>query len=1059
MKGDFSRLRFDATKHYAAVLEQQGRVALDADGNEATAINDYLRTTTNRDVIGRCGVPKHGGGFEIGPIPASGTGVTDLSISAGRMYVDGILCEQDSDTTYLGQVDYPNAPFAPVAGQTDLVYLDVWQQHVTAIEDDALRERALGGPDTTTRLRTVCQVKILPNVGAGGPVSCSSDIPAWDALRAPTTARLTTQVAAGPADEPCTLAPGGGYAGLENQLYRVEIHASQNGTAGSFKWSRDNGSIVVAVTDFLAGNQVEVERLGWDDVRALRKNDWVEVLNDATELQGVPGTIARIVDILPGRILQLDRNVSAHDDDARHPRVRRWDQGGEAIAIPSGPVTIENRIELTFSGSDFRSGDYWAFAARVGYGDRAGDIIDTLADAAPRGIVHHYCKLALVTWSAGAGGTVNAAETTDCRVEFPPLTELPKAATCCTVTVGDGVRSVGDFTDLQEAIDEVPDGGTVCVLPGEYVLRQPVRIDGRNGVTISGCGRAARILAGQFSALIASRSEAIRLQGLSVEAASPRGAMAFDVCREITIVGCHVQQAATRAPAAAVPAIVVAAGESIRIQTNTLLGNPGVAVSGEDITIADNRLLGGGVWIQEGTAFAHVAGNRIAGGGAGAGITLGGELETEVQPGLTGVSAVRIERNVIQNMGESGITTMASRAGTTTPPTTVAPPVGPALSDTRAGAALLSTGIVAADSVRAFTAFGSTTTYVAPTGRGQADDLAIVNNQIQGCVTRPASGGQVVSPRGAIVLHGVSRVRIAGNDISDNGTVGTPCCGVLVHTCRELEIANNRIVANGSTGWDGSGAPQAGILAYQVTEGSTAAARIHDNTVVCPRGHSLLVVALGQVSIVGNTLASLDVVPRPSRQDVLGGTAATGAGVVVWNGGVKSGLPDFQSFWRNVMGITNVRAVAAAPAARVLPDGRIVFQGNQVTVSSATGASEQSPLRTAVNVLSFDDVGLDANEIDVKVAGMSGVMAMARTLRVSDNRIADDPERMSYLGVAKWHIVAGNQATKCLVALGEQVIDAPNQVTFADPIYALAFCERAKKAFEDYLRRQGFAIR
>ena len=46
-----------------------------------------------------------------------------------------------------------------------LVYLDVWQRHITALDDKLLREVALGGPDTTTRLKTVWQVKALPLAG------------------------------------------------------------------------------------------------------------------------------------------------------------------------------------------------------------------------------------------------------------------------------------------------------------------------------------------------------------------------------------------------------------------------------------------------------------------------------------------------------------------------------------------------------------------------------------------------------------------------------------------------------------------------------------------------------------------------------------------------------------------------------------------------------------------------------------------------------------------------------------------------------------------------------
>ena len=43
-----------------------------------------------------------------------------------------------------------------------LAYLDVWGRHVTALDDPRLREVALGGPDTDTRLKRVWQVKVLP---------------------------------------------------------------------------------------------------------------------------------------------------------------------------------------------------------------------------------------------------------------------------------------------------------------------------------------------------------------------------------------------------------------------------------------------------------------------------------------------------------------------------------------------------------------------------------------------------------------------------------------------------------------------------------------------------------------------------------------------------------------------------------------------------------------------------------------------------------------------------------------------------------------------------------
>ena len=67
--------------------------------------------------------------------------------------------------TYRTQPDLP-IPLELVPGSS-LVYLDVWERHITCIEDDRIREAALGGPDTATRAKIVWQVK------TGGPVISS----------------------------------------------------------------------------------------------------------------------------------------------------------------------------------------------------------------------------------------------------------------------------------------------------------------------------------------------------------------------------------------------------------------------------------------------------------------------------------------------------------------------------------------------------------------------------------------------------------------------------------------------------------------------------------------------------------------------------------------------------------------------------------------------------------------------------------------------------------------------------------------------------------------------
>ena len=107
MPGDYSRRLFRKNKHYSGVLMQQGRVQLDADWNEQLDIQLYRTETEAIDVIGRCGVPRKNGGFKIGATPDG----RNLTISAGRIYVDGLLCELEAQSTYITQPYLPNPDF------------------------------------------------------------------------------------------------------------------------------------------------------------------------------------------------------------------------------------------------------------------------------------------------------------------------------------------------------------------------------------------------------------------------------------------------------------------------------------------------------------------------------------------------------------------------------------------------------------------------------------------------------------------------------------------------------------------------------------------------------------------------------------------------------------------------------------------------------------------------------------------------------------------------------------------------------------------------------------
>ena len=435
MKGDFTRNTFQRDKHYSSVRMQQGRVQLDADWNEQIDITAYRDRTTHRDIIGNCGGPlgqdEDGNalaGFAIAPAG------TDLTISSGRYYVHGILCEnEEEDLLITAQDDFPSGVTVPVDPGVYLAYLDVWEQHITALEDDEIREVALGGPDTATRTKVAWQVKLEQVGEPGDAVDCSIFNSAWTPPTS--TGLLAARAEEGSDDDrPCIVPPGAGYRRLENQLYRVEIHEGGALDGATFKWSRENGSVVVGWDD-QDGNRLVVSSTGRDKVLGFAAEDWVELTDDTRTLLGRPGVLVRLagVDeevliIDPATILDLDDpTATAVDRTAfpRNPKIRRWEsEGAESVTIPvenEGWIELEDGVQIHFQTGAFQTGDYWLIPARTALGDvlwppdESGDPEFQLR----HGIDHYYCPLAVGEFDDGAWG-----ELSDCRNLFPPLTEL-----------------------------------------------------------------------------------------------------------------------------------------------------------------------------------------------------------------------------------------------------------------------------------------------------------------------------------------------------------------------------------------------------------------------------------------------------------------------------------------------------------------------------------------------------------------------------------------------------------------------------------------------------------
>jgi hypothetical protein len=244
MKGDFSRFTFDPQKHYSGVLHQQGRVWLDSDWNEEVLERIALLQAELRDVIGPSGVPSPGSGFRLSA-SSNSNALDDFGISAGHCYVNGSLCQLDANTTYLSQPDLLDPPRIPIPSDGStlraLVYLESWQRLITYLEDDSIREIALGGPDTSTRLKNIVQIKVKVLPSNSGNLTCSQ---ATQLLPSSGSGTLTTlQPTNAQPQNTCQLPDAATFTGRENHLYRVEIH-----DPGDVEGSTQGGAFSVALS-------------------------------------------------------------------------------------------------------------------------------------------------------------------------------------------------------------------------------------------------------------------------------------------------------------------------------------------------------------------------------------------------------------------------------------------------------------------------------------------------------------------------------------------------------------------------------------------------------------------------------------------------------------------------------------------------------------------------------------------------------------------------------------------------------------------------------------------
>ena len=344
--------------------------------DKATSATDLSSNKKNAKITGT--VTRCAGPYQAGKI----------SLGKGRYYVDGLLVENESE------VDSAKL----TKNGLYLAYLDVWGRHISAAEDETLLEPALGGPDTTTRIKTEWQLR-CQYLGTKSAFTLDEIrkryYGVWPQLSAPgVTDYWQLPLSTGRMKIDATQ-----FNLTENQLYRVEVHTGnfdQDGKATTlqFKWSRNNGSIVATVKAIDATTKtIELADANLNIQNAFSEASLIEICDDVCSRTGSPGYLidADMSLIRDGKIkLKENWGYERQPSELETPiLIRRWDGVHNTKSFE-----LEEGLTVTFDGGDvyYRSGDYWLIPTR------ADGIIgwENNTPQPAQGIEHHFAALALI---------------------------------------------------------------------------------------------------------------------------------------------------------------------------------------------------------------------------------------------------------------------------------------------------------------------------------------------------------------------------------------------------------------------------------------------------------------------------------------------------------------------------------------------------------------------------------------------------------------------------------------------------------------------------------------
>lgn len=526
MAADIARITYDPTRQYRNVIKQQGRVTLEADDNEAAAIGSEALRHETVDFVGPA--------VALGSGYAVSTSGSTITINPGVFYLGGWRLELDAPVDWASQPDWLDMiPAAAVLrAPTAVIALLVTEQSICAVEDQALREVALGGPDSAARARLMQHFLRIPIEGstcADGATTVTGLLGEDGVVLGPdlqllSQARLQAGFVPGPPNtDPCTPVAAGGYLGADNQLIRVTVtEYDPASNTGTLLWGWNNASLLYRAAMASDPYTLTLTNVPVDEEHAPQAGQWVEILRAEADLgdanyiadnQGFVTYLDQAYSFDTGELVLHDPLPTAYQGNKPPLFVRLWQAavpftGGQVTALDSvSGITVT--VTLPALPSQIAGRPFWRFAVRPATPQAIYPARYLEAPQPPEGPRQWIADLAVVSSSGGALTVID-----DCRVPWGP--KAPQECDCCGLILGpEEVAARGGLQNVIDTLMQTAVPARLSLKVGTYSLAKTLVLTSHHSnLILEGCTNGVIITAGGKEAS-AFATGLIRLDGVT----------------------------------------------------------------------------------------------------------------------------------------------------------------------------------------------------------------------------------------------------------------------------------------------------------------------------------------------------------------------------------------------------------------------------------------------------------------------------------------------------------------------------------------------------------------